>query len=57
MLILLRIKESVIKNTVANIFGIFAYELERLLATAIRYEFDLPTCIQEPLVTGRRGYL
>jgi len=31
--------------------------LERLLATAIRYTFKLLTYIQEPLVTGRRGYL
>jgi len=27
------------------------------LATAIVYKFKLPTYIQEPLVTGRRGYL
>ena len=40
-----------------NIFGIFVDQDDRLLATAIRYAFKLPTYIQEPLVIGRRGYI
>jgi len=41
----------------SNIFGIFVYQVQRLLAITIRYTFKLPTYIQEPLVIGRRSYV